>query len=344
MKDDDDTLAALQKLKGMVPEPQEAHGLVLLLGNGLGEAMAGMRARQARLELARAEARRSASLEARRADVEASDAAVRVAQAEIRRLRVSEPPAGDGTVAVYGHVLHDGDPVRGAVVALVADDEVLVRIETDKAGSFALSVNSERALSLRISIGRKVVYRDDEATITPGPLAAYRLVELADSTTHAPTRRAYGADEQPGPSRPLPKTGGSLPRVLKELAARGVRVARVWLSASDDAAPKVTEISEVDGGVDLKVQGRLTDAGRLSVVAAVLAHQPEAKRAGMGSPALAAAILKAGKVKTWDDAERVSRLEPADVAERFGLDLAEAAALSSALAATIATIEIVEEG
>lgn len=343
MRDKDETLAALRKLQGMIPEPQEAHGLVMLLGNGLGEAMAGMRSRQARLELARAEARGSPSVAVRRAEAEASEAAVRVAEAEVRRLRVTEPRAGDGTVGVYGHVLDDGDPVVGAVVALVGDDEALVCIDTDKAGSFALTVDSERALGLRVSIGERVVHRDDEATIAPGPLATYRLVELGESTPQAPTQHACGGDEQPEHSRPLPKPGGSLTRVLKELRASGVPVAKVWLYASDDSTPKVTKIREVDGGVGLNVQGRLTEVGRLSVVASVLAHQPEAERAGVRSSSAAAALLKAGRVTRWSEAERVSRLKPADVAERFGLDRAQADALSSALATTMATIEIVEE-
>ena len=111
---DDDTAEALRKLQALVPEPQEAHGLVMLLGNGIGEALTGVRARQASLELARATARGSASVDARRAEAEAARDAVTVVRSEVRRLRVTEPRSDERTVGVYGHVLDDGDTGRRA--------------------------------------------------------------------------------------------------------------------------------------------------------------------------------------------------------------------------------------
>ena len=60
---------------------------MMLLGNGLAEALTGVRARQASLELARATARRSASVNLRRAEAEASRDALTVVQGEVRRCR-----------------------------------------------------------------------------------------------------------------------------------------------------------------------------------------------------------------------------------------------------------------
>src|SRR5688500_12229287 len=119
---DRSTAEALRKLQRLVPEPQEAHGLVMLLGNGTGAALTGVRSRQASLELARASARGSASVDARRAEAEAARDAVAVVRAEVRRLRVSEPRSSEDTVGVYGHVLDVDAPVVGAQVALVDGD------------------------------------------------------------------------------------------------------------------------------------------------------------------------------------------------------------------------------
>jgi hypothetical protein len=341
----DETLNALRKLQRQVPEPQEAHGLLMLLGNGMAEAVVGLRARQAVLELARASARGSASADARRAEAEASAAALTAVRAEVRRLRVQEPRSGDGVTSVYGHVLDEGEPVVGAQVALVDGEEALVCVDTDKAGSFALSADSEGPLSLRVSVGDEVVHRDDEATLRPASLAPYRLVELGDATADAPSQHPCedGAD-QPKPSAPMPKPGGSLTQVLKELQAADVTVAHVRLTASDDATPKVSDIRDLDGGIGLDVQGRTTDGGRLAVVAALLAHQPEAEAAGIGSATAATALLRAGRVTTWDEARRASRLKIDDLAQRFGLSRDQAAALRLALGATLSKIDLVEEG
>lgn len=341
----DDTLSALKKLQHQVPEPQEAHGLLMLLGNGMAEAMVGLRARQAALEHARASARGSASADARRAEAEASAAALTAVRAEVRRLRVTEPRSGDGVTSVYGHVLDDGRPVVGAQVALVDGDAALACIDTDKAGSFALSVDSEGPLALRVSVGDKVVHRDDEATLRPASVAPYRLVELGEATPDAPSQHPCDdGGDQPLPPSPLPKPGGSLTQVLKELKAADVTIVHLRLTASDDATPRVSDIRDGDGGIWLEVQGRTTDGGRLAVVAALLAHQPEAEAAGIGSATAAAALLKAGQVTTWDEALVASRLKIDDVAKRFGLDRDQGAALRSALASTMSTIEIVEEG
>lgn len=340
---DDDTAEALRKLQDLVPEPQEAHGLVMLLGNGIGEALTGVRARQASLELARATARGSASLDARRAEAEAARDAVTVVQAEVRRLRVTEPRSDEHTVGVYGHVLDDDKPVVGAQVALVDGDQALACVDTDKAGAFALSQVSDRALVLRVSVGEKVVHLDDEATLRPGPVATYRLVDLGEATAPAPEQYACDGGP-PKPSQPLPKPGGSLTQTLKDLRASGASLSRVRLTASDDATPQVVDVQHGDGGVGLEVRGRMTDAGRLSVVASVLAHQPDAERAGVGSAAAATALLKGGQVTTWVEAQEAAKLHPAELAKRFGLDRDQGSALSTALATTMSTIEIVEEG
>lgn len=339
---DDNTAEALRKLQGLVPEPQEAHGLVMLLGNGIGEALTGVRARQASLELARASARGSAAVDARRAEAEAARDAVTAVHAEVRRLRITEPRSDEHTVGVYGHVLDDGAPVVGAQVALVDGDQALACVDTDESGAFALSQESERALALRVSLGEKVVHHDDEATLRPGPVATYRLIELGEATTPAPGQYACDGD-RPKPSPPRPKPGGSLTLTLKDLRSSGAPLTGVRLAASDDATPKVVDVRENAGGVGLEVHGRTTDAGRLAVVASVLAHQPDAERAGVGSAAAASALLKDGQVTSWDEAQTAAKLHPVELARRFGLDRDQGSALSTALAATMATIEIVKE-
>lgn len=349
----DDVLSTLQKLSRKVPEPQEAHGLVMLLGNGLAEAMVGMRARQATLEAVRAEARGRALGDARRPEAEAAVAAVAAVRAEIRRLRVKEPRTGDGITSVYGHVLDDGEPVARALVALVDGDNALGCIETDNRGSFALSVDSEGPLALQVTVNDAVVHRDEEATIAPMPVAPYRLVELSNAGPQTPTQQPCdnpgdtkdGGGDRPKPKpKPMPRPGGSLTRVLKELRAGNVRVTTVRLYASHDATPRVSDIRHGDDGIELEVHGRVTDAGRLAVVAALLAHQPEAEAAGIGSATAAAALLKAGQVTTWDEARQASRLKVDDVAQRFGLDREQGAALRLALVATLSALDVAEGG
>jgi hypothetical protein len=340
---DDDTLDALRKLQRLVPGAQEAHGLVMMLGTGLGEALTGVRARQARLELARAEARGSASVGRRRAEAEAGEKALTAVRAELRRLRVTEPSAGRATVGVYGHVLDGGDPVEGVQVALVDEDQALVCVDTDQDGSFALSQESDRPLVLRVSADDRVLHHDDDASLPPGPLATYRLVELGDAEVPRPEQYSCG-DERPTPSQPPPKPGSSLAKTLKELRDGGARLAGVRLSGSDEATPKVTEVVTGDAGVALEVQGRTTDAGRLAVVATVLAHQPEAELAGVHSVSAATALLKAGEVTTWEQAREAAAATPAELSKRFGLARDQGTALAAALDTTMSTVEIAEEG
>jgi hypothetical protein len=274
---------------------------------------------------------------------------VEAIRSEIRRLRVKEPRTGDGITSIYGHVLDNGEPVAGALVALVDGNDALGCIETDNRGSFALSVDSAGPLALQVTVNDAVVYRDEEATIVPGPVAPYRLVELSNAGQQTPTQqpgdkpghKKDDGGDRPKP-RPMPRPGGSLTQVLKELRADNMRVATVRLSASDDATPRVSAIRDGDDGIELEVHGRVTDAGRLAVVAALLAHQAEAEAAGIGSATAAAALLRTGQVTTWDEARQVSRLKIDDVAQRFGLDRDQGAALRLALVATLSAIDVVE--
>lgn len=343
----DDILGELRKLQGQLPEPQDAHGLIMLLGNGLAEAMVGMRAQQAALELARAEARGSVHTNVRRAEAEASIAALAAVEAEVRRLRIEQPHSGDGIIGIYGHVLDDGEPVVGAEVALVGGEKPLACIDTDKAGAFVLSVDSDGPLALRVSIADQVVHRDTELTIVPSSVAAYRLVELGEATPDPPTQRPCDdvnkGNGRPKPTQPLPKPGGSLNEVLKDLKGKDMPVVALRLFASKNATPRVVDIRAADAGVELDVQGQLSDAGRLAVVASLVAHQPKAEKAGIGSATAAAELLKTGKVTSWEEAVRAPNLTEVGISRRFGLDRDQATALRSALATTIATIEIMEE-
>lgn len=340
---DDDTAEALRRLLDLVPEPAAAHGVLMLLGNGVAEALTGVRARQASFELARATARGSASVDARQAEAAAARDAVRVVQSEIRRLRVTEPRSDEGTVGVYGHVLDADEPVAGAQVALLAGDHALACVDTDEAGAFALSQESDRALALRVMLGKRVVHLDDEAILRPGPVATYRRIDLREAS--APGQEQYACDDgRPAPSQPLPEPGSSLTQTLKGLRASGARLARVRLAASDDTTPRVVGVQDGDDGVGLEVRGRTTDAVRLAVVASVLAYQPEAERAGVGSAAAARALLRTGQVTTWGEVQKIVLMQPAELAGRFRLDRDQGAALSAALAATMSTIEITEEG
>ncbi|WP_067809929.1 hypothetical protein [Nocardia beijingensis] len=335
----DETLSTLKSLQRQIPEAREAHGLVMLLGNGLAEAMVGMRASQARLEAVRTEARGDASALVRRAEADAAQAAVEVVRGEVRRLRVTEPPTGEKMRSVYGHVIDGANPVAGAVVALMDGDEALVCIETGTDGEFTLSVGGDRPLALRVTIGGKVVHHDDEATLAPASFPPYRLVDLGDATPAPPTQRPC---DGPSSSGPLPKPGGSLTETLKKLRSVDLSVSHVRVSASNDTTPKVTKLDVADGGIGLEVAVRPTDVGRLAVVASVLAHQPDAEAAGVRSAAAAAAALRAAEVTTWEEAQALPRQKPEELARRFGLDARSGAALRKALTATLMTIDVDE--
>lgn len=338
----DETLKALQKLQRQIPETREAHGLLMLVGIGVAEAMVTVRARQARLEAVRAKAHGDASAGVRQAEAAAAQATVDVVRDEVRRLRVTEPPTGAQVTSVYGHVVDGQDAVPGAVVALVDGDEALVCVETGTDGRFTLSVDGDQPLALRVTLGRKVVHRDDVATIVPAPFPPYRLVDLAESTPE-PTQGPCDTGDEPR-SEPLPPLGESLTQTLRQLQAADVTVSHVRVTASDDATPKVTKLIYSDDGIGLEVAVRTSDSGRLAVAAALLAHQPEAAVAGVRSATSAAAALREAKVTTWDEAQVLPRQKIADVASRFGLDAKRGAALRRALAATVAMIDVTEEG
>lgn len=337
-----ETAEVLAKLSRLVPEPQEAHGLVMLMGSGVAQGLAGVRARQASLELARASARGSASLEARRTEAEAARVAEAVTRAQTRRLRLTEPRSDERTVGVYGYVV-DGEAPVAAQVALVSGDKALACIDTDKAGSFALSVTSEEPLALRVMVADKVVHLDDEATLHPGPVATYRLVDLAQST--APPSEEYVCDQGPAaPRQPLPDKGLTLGETMTKLREADATVAAVRVVAANVSTPRVAEIHDDDGAVTLHVEGRGTDKGRLAVAATVLAHQPDADQAGIGSAAAAATLLEAANVTTWADLRSAAALHPAALAKKFGVDRSRGPALSASLRATVSAIDFVEEG
>lgn len=340
---DDETFETLRKLRDLIPAPPQAHGLVMLLGAGMAEALAEVRARQASLEVARAEARGSGAVEFRKAEAEAAEDAVSVLRSEVRRLRVSEPPADEHTVGVYGHVVDDGEPVVGAQVALLDEGRALACVVTDKAGVFALSQKSERPLSLRVCVADKVVHLDDEATLRPGPVATYRLVDLGEASI--PPEKQYPCDgERPNPNDPPVKPGTSLIETLTMLRATGATLARVRVSPSEEATPQVVDTREGDGGLWLSVRGRTSNAGLLTVVAAVLAYQPEAEKMGIRSATAAAALLKRGGVGTWDEAGKLAQASPEELTRLFGLGRGEGLLLSQALRQTLQIIEVVEEG
>lgn len=197
---------ALRRLEQQVPEPAEGFGLLMLAGNGMAESFVGLRARQARLEVARLPAHRQASRAERRAEAERAEVALSLVRSEVRRLGVKEPEHGEGLARVYGHVLRDGEPVADAEVALVDEAERLVCVDTDAEGAFALSARSEHPLALEVALEGKVVHRDEEATIAPAPVTPYRVVELGDARPQRPEPKPCGDrprdDEKPTDEKP----------------------------------------------------------------------------------------------------------------------------------------------
>jgi hypothetical protein len=375
---DDDTLKALRRLERKLPEPAEGVGLLMLAGNGLAQSLVNLRARQTHLEAVRAETRRTPVREARAAEAEFAAAALTTVRSDVRRLSVKEPERGEGMASVYGHVLRDGDPVPGALVALVDDDQRLVCIDTDDGGGFALSVASESPLALEVAVEGKVVHRDPEATIAPAPVTPYRLVELGEAQPQRPSQRpcdgepAPDRDEKPeepkkpqepeepvpgddepvpGDDEPVPdkeprrrkpsvEKGATLTRALQQLRSGGHAVSVVRLRASDDSTPKVSRLSETDDGIELEVGGRVTDSGRLSVLAPLLAHDPGASSLGITSGTAAAGLLRKGGVTSWEEAEKVIRISSRSVARRFGLKPKQGEELLHAMAATLAKIVV----
>jgi hypothetical protein len=142
----------------------------------------------------------------------------------------------------------------------------------------------------------------------------------------------------------LPKPGGSLTETLNRLRSVDLLVSHVRVSASDDATPKVTKLADADGGIGLEVAVRPTDAGRLAVVASVLAHQPDAETVGIGSATAAAAALRRAEVTTWEEVRVLPRTRVEDFAGRFGLDSRSGTAFRRILTATLTIIDVVDEG
>jgi hypothetical protein len=319
----------------------------MLLCNVMAESLLALRARQARLDAVLAKVRTPARAEARQAEADTAAATLAAVRAEARRLRVKEPRADQGGAAVYGHVLQDGEPVVGAEVALLDGDEQLAVTETDRRGAFALSATSERPLALQVSVGGRLAYRDDEATILASKTALYRFVELAGTDRPPDEKPSDEPSDEPGDGPPRPDgrpshIPGTLIEVLRRLQDSGQEVVAVHLSDGGLATPVVTSVNRADAGVELEVEGRVTDAGVMEVVAALLAHEPEAEVVGITSATDAASRLRHEGVDSREEVVRVSELPPEEVAHRFRIKPEQAAALKVALARVMSKLFVRE--
>ena len=313
----------------------------MLLGNGLAESLAAVRARQAALEAVRAKVRDPARAEAREAEANEAAAILSAVQAEVRRLRVAEPSISEGGTGVYGYAVLDGYPLGGADVGLIDGEEPLVNVETDARGAFALSARSERPLALRVTLGGKVIYRDTDATMTPTTVPLYRLIELGKSSEPPQGDPPGFGAHQPRP-RPPREPRGTLVTELKRLGLEGHRIISLRLSESHRDTPVVVAAQPIDDGVELDVEGRLTEAGLLKVLAALFAHEPEADDVGITNASAAASLLRQGGVTSREDSQLVVEQSDRGVARRFGIKPGQAAGLKVALARAMSKIRVPE--
>lgn len=190
-------LTRLVQVGSNLGEPKTIHENLALAGNLLIQPLAGLRARQAALEVVRAKLRHGASSDLyakRAAEAEAATLTTASIGAEVARLSLDQPVTNAATVGAYGYVTDGDTPVTHGEVELVDDAEVLGRAALGDDGSFSVSAKSENALSLRVTAaradastaeprknpaGKTVRYTDPIPILAPGPVPTYRVVDLA---------------------------------------------------------------------------------------------------------------------------------------------------------------------
>lgn len=372
---DTESLSGLAQFGERLGDSRTVQENVVLAGNLLAKPLATLRARQAELEVVRARLRKGESSPdyARRVE-EADTATLAVSRlgAEIGRLSLSAPASDNSTVAVYGYVTDGDRPVTSGEVGLMDGNKAVARAVLGKDGSFSLTASSPVPLTLRVATKRTgaEAYVDPAPINAPGPLASYRLIDLSSPSRKAaaggqpasgPNANRRSAAAGGGASLAAGSTadrsgartaaaatappatdvsGGTLNQGLKKLGERGAVISSIRVTPADAAAPRIGSVSSdsTTGEVALQVHARSTDAAKLDVLAAVLAHDPTAAPIGMTSFDSARTWLKDKKVKTISDAGTIARSPIGELRQRFKLSTKMAAVLKQALTSALGKI------
>jgi hypothetical protein len=217
---------ALSQAQKQVPSPERSHSDAMLAAHRLAQPFAQLRANQLRMESLRAEVKDGARAAAFAARADAADRQVASIEGGIARLRIVQPDSCANSVTVYGYIRDGADPLAGASVALFDGDEILAQIDSDKDGSFKLSVCSEVPLGVQVSTGGKLAHRDSAEVHPPSAVAAYRIIDIGGGETPAPVQDPPKGDCAP-----------SQPAEPAEVEAQATGVAPVEQPAVPGAPP-----------------------------------------------------------------------------------------------------------
>lgn len=179
----------LEKLQQAFARPERIHDGAMLAGSALVTPLLAVRQRQARMEAARATARRGAAHpETRARQAEAAALAERAGHlaADIGRQRLIKPQVGD-QAGLYGRVTRDGAGVPGvAVLALDAQGEALVHSCTGREGDYALSFAPDRPVAIEVRDAAQPLWRDGKGRSYPAYRATHRDIELSKAKPRCP--------------------------------------------------------------------------------------------------------------------------------------------------------------
>lgn len=328
----------LAELGASLPDAEQGIRSLTLAGNGIARPIVALRARQAAMESARAALplRRNNPARAGLKKMEAIGAAaiVGVVDAEIARTSLTPPKTGEGVAGVYGYVVADGKPVKGAKVELLAGKNSRASTETASDGSYALSVKTEEKLTLSASQG-KLATVDTAGYYGPSPIAVYRILTLDDAPkdTKAPSKgdrliEDQTQDKNPTKDTPSPKPldpaslaklrGQSINAGLKKLDDEKVTLAGIRMVDGKDRTPQIvgvtTHSKERAATLEISVLDR--PSARLDIAAAILARESFAKDTPLETASSAREWLREHNISTLPDLQALADLKTDELAKR----------------------------
>jgi hypothetical protein len=240
----------LQRLARELAEPQRLQDAAGLAGAGLQVPMAGLRARAARRELARIEARdgaRSPAAKRQAALVAALDTRAAEAAATYARRSIEPPALSKEEAGLVGRVTRDCVPLAGVtLMALDPQNQPLRQTCTGRDGRYALALPGGVEVRLEAREDGKPFWRDDESFAYPAGFRGQRDIETGAATPICnPTGTTAGGTVQ------MPDLVGlDVGRAVRSIEALGLTLERVEETPSETAGIVLSQRPKAGAAVD----------------------------------------------------------------------------------------------
>jgi hypothetical protein len=253
----------LQRLARGLAEPERLQDVVALAGAGLQVPIVGLRARAARRELARIEARDGAKSPAAKRQavlVAALDTRAAEVAATLARRSIEPPALGKEEAGLVGRVTRDCVPLAGVtLMALDPQDQPLRQTCTGRHGRYALALPGGVEVRLEAREDGKPFWRDDKGFAYPAGFRGQRDIETGDGTPICnPTGSTAGGTVQ------MPDLVGlEVGRAARSVEALGLTLESVEETPSDTPgivlAQKPKAGAAVDRGAPVALQAGAPD-------------------------------------------------------------------------------------